>query len=117
MGNAHLQDSRGISRDPLEKALAAHRACLFLDDAALQNDARHNLELARLLWLKAIPEPRDPPRSDDPNSKSKNTNSKNSGNKKDDVKNGKDTDQAGNHDAAEPGKGGPRAKSAASWLP
>ncbi len=62
MGNACMRDSRGSNRGLLEKAIDAYRLCLLLKEteAELRGDARHNLELARLLWLKALPNPDDP---------------------------------------------------------
>ncbi len=63
MGNAYLQASRGNDRGLLEQALRAYRECL-LDDATvpeIRADARHNLELARLLWIKTLPNPDEPP--------------------------------------------------------
>jgi Ca-activated chloride channel family protein len=67
MGNACLQESKGVSRSHLEKALDAYRSCLGMKETTgdVRTDARHNLELARLLWLKTIPDPNDPPRKDD----------------------------------------------------
>jgi Ca-activated chloride channel homolog len=62
MGNACIRDSRGNNRSLLEKAIDAYRFCLLMKetDADLRGDVRHNLELARLLWLKALPNPDDP---------------------------------------------------------
>jgi Ca-activated chloride channel family protein len=67
MGNAYLQESKGVSRSHLEKALDAYRFCLNMQATSgdIRSDARHNLELARLFWLKTIPNPSDPPRNDD----------------------------------------------------
>jgi hypothetical protein len=48
----------------LRRAVAGFRACLDLPDlsADLHADARHNLELAQMLWLKArAANPNDPP--------------------------------------------------------
>lgn len=57
LANARLKQSNGDRRELLEKALEAYRACLELDDLdpGLKSDARFNLELARLLWLKTQP--------------------------------------------------------------
>lgn len=68
MGHAYLRESQGTRRDLLEKALDAYRACLLMDETAaeVRADARHNLELARLLWLRTLSDPENPPRGDDP---------------------------------------------------
>lgn len=52
LGNALVQQADAAS---LRQAVAAYRACLAQGklDADLWTDARHNLELAQLLWLKA----------------------------------------------------------------
>ena len=61
MGNAFMRQSRGSNRGLLEKAIDAYRLCLLMTETEgdLRGDARHNLELARLLWLKALPDPED----------------------------------------------------------
>ena len=54
LGNALLQYA-GDSPSTLAEAVAEYRVCLHQPElpTALRNDARHNLELAQLLWLKA----------------------------------------------------------------
>jgi tetratricopeptide (TPR) repeat protein len=61
LGNAYVRQAKGSQRGPLEKAIDAYRLCLLMKetDGDLRTDARHNLELARLLWLKALPQPED----------------------------------------------------------
>jgi tetratricopeptide (TPR) repeat protein len=114
MGNAYLRDSRGTARVSLEKALGAYRACLRLEQAseAVRADARHNLELARLLWLKAVPNPEDPPRNDEQNPK--NAKPMSPQGDKNDSKNGKNavqTGEQGTQDAADSGNGATSNKS------
>jgi Ca-activated chloride channel family protein len=115
MGNALLQESKGARRDLLEKALEAYRACLPLEETAgaLRSDVRHNLELARLLWLKTVPNPEDPPRNAEPNPENKSPKSKNATGK-DEPKAGKadgNTKEPGTGDPADPSKGGAKNKS------
>jgi tetratricopeptide (TPR) repeat protein len=55
LGNCLLQQARGSNVPQLREAIGLYEQCLQEEEAgaALQADARHNLELARLLWLKA----------------------------------------------------------------
>jgi Ca-activated chloride channel family protein len=55
LGTALLKQSGATSPSLLRKAVQAFRACLAQPglDPDLSADARHNLELAQLLWLKA----------------------------------------------------------------
>jgi Ca-activated chloride channel family protein len=108
MGNACLQESKGTGRPHLERALDAYRACLQMEEsvAEVRMDARHNLELARLLWLKTLPNPEDPPRGDD--LKSQNATPMNPYMKKDDRSNGLGagkSDEPGSPDSPDSGKG------------
>jgi Ca-activated chloride channel family protein len=54
LGNALLQYA-GDNAQTLAEAVAAYRACLHQPalSASLRADARHNLEIAQMLWLKA----------------------------------------------------------------
>ncbi|HWY88238.1 MAG TPA: tetratricopeptide repeat protein, partial [Gemmataceae bacterium] len=110
MGNAYLRESQGAARPYLERALDAYRACLLMEEtpAEVRSDTRHNLELTRLLWLKTLPDPDDPPRSDERKPKDpKNP-------ERDDMKDGKSpfkTDEQGSRDATDSGKGQSPAKS------
>jgi Ca-activated chloride channel homolog len=64
LGTALVKQSGGTSAPLLRQAVAGFRACLALPDlsADLHADARHNLELAQMLWLKArAANPNDPP--------------------------------------------------------
>lgn len=67
MGHAYVHESKGTNRGLLEKALAAYRSCLLMHETpeAMRADARHDLELARLLWLQTLPDPETPPRQKD----------------------------------------------------
>jgi Ca-activated chloride channel family protein len=55
LGNCLLWQARDQNARLLEQAIACYRACRRLPEAPpdLLADAEHNLELARLLWLKA----------------------------------------------------------------
>lgn len=88
MGNAYLRDSKGTSRPLLEKALDAYRACLLLEPSVgpVRSDARHNLEIARLLWLKSLPNPEENPGNGANNSREKRPNHKRPEPGKQDVK-------------------------------
>jgi Ca-activated chloride channel family protein len=61
LGNALMRDA-GNHAPLLAQAVQAYRACLQQPDLAgdLRADARHNLELAQLLWLKARNEKKTP---------------------------------------------------------
>jgi Ca-activated chloride channel family protein len=64
LGTALFKQSGATSAPLLRQAVSAFRACLAQPelDADLQADARHNLELAQMLWLKArAANPNDPP--------------------------------------------------------
>jgi Ca-activated chloride channel family protein len=55
LGNCILQQAQDRDARRLKEAIGFYELCMqqVATDAALRNDARHNLELARLLWLKA----------------------------------------------------------------
>lgn len=55
LGNCLLQESRGDNADQLKKAMACYDLCMKQEGAPdqVRADARHNLELAKLLWFKA----------------------------------------------------------------
>jgi Ca-activated chloride channel family protein len=55
LGNSLLLESAGGDPEPLREAVRAYEDCLSQDGLAppLADDARHNLELAKLLWLQA----------------------------------------------------------------
>ncbi len=70
LGNALVQYGSGQPQ-PLAEAVASYRACLLEPKlpASLRSDARHNLEIAQVLWLKAIQfheKDSNPPRKKDP---------------------------------------------------
>jgi tetratricopeptide (TPR) repeat protein len=78
LGNCLLQQANGQSAEALREAIGLYQECLSLAgaDPALRADARHNLELAKLLLLRVPapasqtnpdgPEPEDPrPRPED----------------------------------------------------
>jgi tetratricopeptide (TPR) repeat protein len=77
LGNCLLQQSRGADAKQLKNAFECYRQCLAQNDIdeTLRADARHNLELAKLLWVRAKqsrpnkepgtnPEDKDPPKQD-----------------------------------------------------
>ncbi len=68
LGNSLLQ-ARGDEAAALREAIRSYRACLA--DPDLAEHARHNLELAKLLWLKA----KDRDSRSDPNRDPKGSNS------------------------------------------
>lgn len=55
LGNCLLAESRGKNLERLQQAIASFGQCLRQDglEKTLAADARHNLELAKLLWFKA----------------------------------------------------------------
>jgi hypothetical protein len=55
LGNCIVQQAQDRNARRLKEAIGLYELCLQQEaaDAALLADARHNLELARLLWLKA----------------------------------------------------------------
>lgn len=61
-GNALLQTAGTGNAKTLAEAVRCYEECLRQDDleAELADNARHNLELAKLLWLKAKANPNDP---------------------------------------------------------
>jgi Ca-activated chloride channel family protein len=64
LGTALVKQSDATSAPLLRQAVSAFRACLAQPglDGDLHADARHNLELAQMLWLKArAANPNDPP--------------------------------------------------------
>jgi tetratricopeptide (TPR) repeat protein len=78
LGNCRLHQSQGASPERLKNAVECFARCLSQDgiDTQLRDDAQHNLELAKLLWLKARqsgnnnetgnqPEPKEPPKTED----------------------------------------------------
>jgi tetratricopeptide (TPR) repeat protein len=75
LGNSllHLTDDRDVAA--LQEVVRCYELCLEQDDVddALAADARHNLELAKLLWLKAKAkrEHDDPTKSDSRNDQPK----------------------------------------------
>jgi Ca-activated chloride channel family protein len=63
LGTALMKQAGGASPSLLRQAVTSFRACLAQPDltADLRADARHNLELAQLLWLRArAANPNDP---------------------------------------------------------
>jgi len=75
LGNCLVQEGQGHNPARLREAIAAYQQCLAQPsaDANLADDARHNLELARLLWLRARAgkegsEDANPEDTDDPRS-------------------------------------------------
>jgi Ca-activated chloride channel family protein len=70
LGNCLLQQARDRDARLLEQAVACYRVCRRAPgaDLPLRADAAHNLELARLLWLKArVNGAEESPRSDEDN--------------------------------------------------
>jgi tetratricopeptide (TPR) repeat protein len=67
LGNALVKQAQADDTAILERALASYRDCLRLaaDDPELKTNARHNLELASLLWLRARAAPKRSPDSPD----------------------------------------------------
>jgi tetratricopeptide (TPR) repeat protein len=56
LGNALLMQDRGDNADALRAAIDCYEQCLRAGaDSDLADSARHNLQLAKLLWLKARP--------------------------------------------------------------
>src|SRR5207237_4866152 len=55
LGNCLLQQAQDRDTRRLKEAMSFYEACMQHEaaDASLTADARHNLELARLLWLQA----------------------------------------------------------------
>ncbi len=64
-----LHESRGSNTDKLKEAVLIFRRCLRSEDLedGLRDSARHNLELAKLLWLKASQTRQSPDNGDNPN--------------------------------------------------
>ncbi len=62
LGNCRLHQSQGTSPERLKHALDCFAQCLRQDGLTDQlcDDARHNLELVKLLWLKARQTPNKP---------------------------------------------------------
>jgi len=71
LGTALLSQAGEKNSDALRRAAVAFRSCLQLEplDENLRDDARHNLELAQRLWLKAIA--REPGKEKEPNGSDK----------------------------------------------
>lgn len=69
LGNARVRQAGADNASLLESAIASFRNCLAEADPSgdLAHDARHNLELAALLWTKATAKnPDKPPEGTDP---------------------------------------------------
>jgi tetratricopeptide (TPR) repeat protein len=68
LGTALLRQSGGTSASLLRQAVSALRGCLALPNLEpdLAKDARHNLELAQLLWLRARAAGNDDPEEGGP---------------------------------------------------
>jgi len=68
LGNCLVKKDESGDVKALEQAINSYRECLALapEDDALVTDARHNLELATLLWLKAKTAAREKPNNGDP---------------------------------------------------
>jgi tetratricopeptide (TPR) repeat protein len=68
LGDCRLQQSQGTNAERLRHAIDCFAQALRQDGLAdqLRDDARHNLELAKLLWLKARQSPAKPDGSDQP---------------------------------------------------
>jgi Ca-activated chloride channel homolog len=97
LGTALVKQSGATSAPLLRQAVSAFRACLAQPDleADLRADARHNLELAQMLWLKArAAHPDDPQENggDDPPAKQSKPPSGLDKNKKGNEKGGTDGD-------------------------
>jgi Ca-activated chloride channel homolog len=62
LGNSLLQQGAGRGAAVLRDAIRCYEQCLREEELAadLADDARHNLELARLLWLQAREDPNRP---------------------------------------------------------
>jgi Ca-activated chloride channel family protein len=67
LGNCLVKQAQPTDVKILEQAVDSYRECLALapEDDGLVTDARHNLELATLLWLKAKTAARDKPNNGD----------------------------------------------------
>jgi len=55
LGNCRLQQSRGSDAKRLQEAVDCYSLCMRQNgvEEPLKTDARHNLELAKMLWLRA----------------------------------------------------------------
>src|SRR5262249_42162994 len=62
LANSLLQQARARDARTLERAVALYRECRAQEgaDPDLIADAEYNMELARLLWVKAMANPQDP---------------------------------------------------------
>ncbi len=62
LGNCLVRLSAGEDRHLLDEAIECYRACLLttVNRSDLLADARQNLRIAKLLWLKATPPPPNP---------------------------------------------------------
>ncbi len=71
LGNSLLRQGSDDSAVKYRLAAEAYRACLLQPDldADLRKDARHNLELAQVLWLQARAKRPDDPEGNEPNPK------------------------------------------------
>lgn len=65
LGNCLLHQSAGSDAKLLEQALECYRMALASADSSVAADLRHNLELAKLLWVKARA---NKPKSENPSS-------------------------------------------------
>jgi tetratricopeptide (TPR) repeat protein len=104
MGNAYLRESMGSNRALLDKALDAYRSCLLAPETTgdLRKDARHNLEIARLLWMQTRPKD-DEPEGPNPNPDKKPKDPSNKLDQKDKSQDANGQDAA-NGDSAKAGK-------------
>lgn len=96
LGTARLKASPQTDPEQLKQAVEAFRACLELaPPEVLREDARYNLELAQLLWLKAASTSKDKD-GENPGqkSKSKNDNHKGGTEPKTSPKEGKNADKS-----------------------
>jgi tetratricopeptide (TPR) repeat protein len=67
LGTSLLHVAEGKDARALQEAIRCLRLCRRLtDDAGLSAQAAHNLELARLLWIRAKANPSDPSQKPDP---------------------------------------------------
>lgn len=60
LGNSLLRESGGKNAALIQEAIDSYARCLDDADAGLRPDARRNLELAKLLWLKVKPAASNP---------------------------------------------------------
>lgn len=64
LGNSLVQQEASLGAPALREAIQRYEECLTLkSDEPAADDVRHNLELARLLWLQRKSDPQKPDRS------------------------------------------------------